>query len=168
MAKNKKTINVNENTNEMKTFAIILFVIIIVIIAVYFITGWIKGDDSTSADKETTAGTINYAVTNVGSMLNKPENKYYVMLYDAEDERAIYYSVLITNYASIENSLKVYYSNTGNYLNTLYVSDNDTTNPSATTIDELSLGRVTLIKVENGKITKYIEDEEKMKLELSE
>ena len=67
-----------------------------------------------------------------------------------------------------KDSLKIYYCDLGNKLNRDYynVNNDNKSNPNAKSIKELDLGDLTLIKVEKGKITKYIEKYDSIKNEL--
>ena len=97
-------------------------------------------------------------MVSVWTILNRKYDEYYVAIYDEEDPRAVYYSTIITLYTNTDDAIKVYYCNLGNYLNQKYkVSDDGQTNPDATSISELALGDLTLIKVENGEIAEYLE-----------
>ena len=99
-------------------------------------------------------------------MLNRPYNEYYVMVYDADDAEAIYYSSLITNYEKKENAKKIYFCNLGNKLNSDFSAKGGESNPEAKSLDELKFGKVTLIKVKDGKINKYIENVDDIKATL--
>ena len=59
----------------------------------------------------------------------------------------------------------MYYIDLSNKLNESYYSEEES-NPKATNIKELKLGDFTLIKVKDGKIVKYLEDEKEVKKEL--
>ena len=57
----------------------------------------------------------------------------------------------------------------GNFLNAdYYVGSDGESNPDAQNISEFAFGDLTLIKVENGKITKYLEDVDAIKEEFAE
>ena len=72
-------------------------------------------------------------------------------------------------YLDNEDALKVFYCDLGNFLNAdYYVGSDGESNPDAQNISEFAFGDLTLIKVENGKITKYLEDVDAIKAEFAE
>ena len=163
----KKEKYVSEESVEVKRFVFILLGIIVLVLAFYGITKLIDKKDN-SIDITVTEGEINYDITSIGTMLNKNDDEYYVMIYNQESTDAVLYSSIINKYTSGENSLNVYFCDLGNKLNEQYhVKEGSKTNTNASSIDELALGDLTLIRVKKGKIVKYIESLEAIKKELS-
>ena len=149
---------VSDDAKEIRRFVIILFSVIVIVLIVYAISRVLIDEPDDTYIRNTTAGVIDYDMVSVGTMLNRNYDEYYVAIYDEEDPRAVYYSTIITLYTNTDDAIKVYYCNIGNYLNQKYkVSDDGQTNPDATSISELALGDLTLIKVENGEIAEYLE-----------
>lgn len=170
MEKKDKTKNkVNFKTEEQKEimkFLILLVVIVVCVVGVYFFTrAFVTKDLKEDKTEETTPAAINYNVTIVGSLLNRPYDEYYVLAYDSESVSINKYQGVYSTYTNKEKAIKMYYIDLGNALNSSYYSE-DETNPNAQSIDELKLGDFTLIKVKNGKIVKYIEDFDSVKKEL--
>ena len=89
------------------------------------------------------------------------------MVYDNEDTLAPTYKYVVNVYEEDEEKLPVYFIDLGNALNKKYVSKDGNGNASAKKINELSFGKVTLIKVENGKIANYFDGIEAIKEELN-
>ena len=118
-----------------------------------------------SFDDTAQAGEIDYSKVSVGTMLTKNEKNYYVLIYDSADNNAGLYSLLKADYSAKEDALSIYFCDLSNSLNSKYKSDN--TNPKATKIEELALGDITLIKVSNAKISKYVEGFDNIKKELN-
>lgn len=148
----------SDDAKEIRRFVIILFSVIVAVLIVYGISRVLIDEPDDSYVRNTTAGEIDYDMVSIGTMLNRNYDEYYVAIYDEEDPKAIYYSTIITLYTNEDDAIKVYYCNLGNYLNQKYkVKEGEQTNPNAKDISELSLGDLTLIKVENGKIVKYLE-----------
>jgi len=162
--KNLKS-NIEEH-NEVKTFIILLIIIAILIGAIYFMTEFLKSDDK-SDSKKVVEGSINYGVASVGMILNRPYDEYYVLLYDKDDNDAALYSTILNKYTSKseEEKIKIYYTDLGNDLNSKYynVNTDNRSNPNAKTISEFDFGNITLIKIEKGNITTYIENLEQIK-----
>lgn len=152
-----------EAEETIRRFIIIFVVVLVLLIGIYFLTKVLLDNRSTANNNSTINGEVNYDVTTIGMILNRPYDEYYVMIYNSEDAKAIYYSSLITNYQQKEDGLKVYYCDLANSLNSEYKANNNQTNPSAKKIEELSLGEVTLLKIKDGKIDKYIENIDSIK-----
>ena len=169
--KDKKKLNIDkiesDESKEVKRFIIILLSIIVVVLAVYGITRLIKKDKDDDTAREVTAGEIDYDKVSVGTLFNRADNEYYVIVYDGEDANAIYYSALMNKYMNKENSIKVFFCDLSNELNKkYYVGDEKDSNPKATKTSELALKDLTLIKIKNGKIVKYLESLDTIKTEL--
>lgn len=170
--KSKKGINIDkyetDEAREVKKFIIILFSIIILVLAVYGITKIINKDKKTFEETSVTKGEIDYDKVSVGTMLNKLDKEYYVIVYDGEASEAVYYSALVTSYMNKKNSLPVYFCDLGNSLNKkYYVGDSKESNKNAQSVDEFAFKDLTLLKIKNNKIEKYIETLDTIKAELS-
>lgn len=165
--KKLKGLKANNDTdeNEIKSFIILVIIISILIGAIYGVTELLKKKDNNEETK--TVGKINYDRISIGTLLNRPESEYYVMIYNTNDSNAIVYSTLLTQYmskSSEKDYIKIYYCDLENKINSNYynVNNDNKSNPDAKKISELDLGDITLIKVKNGKIIKYVEDYNKI------
>ena len=153
--------------NEIRTFVIIIVVIAILVGVIYGLTELFKKDETTKKD-EIVSGSINYDKLSIGMLLNRPYNDYYVLIYDTENDDAVLYSTMLSKYMrnnSDENYIKIYFCDLNNSLNNKYynVNGDNKSNPSAKTISELDLGDITLIRVQDGNISKYVEGYENIK-----
>ncbi len=162
-----------ENENEIKTFIIILVIIVVIVGGIYALTEYFKKDDKKEENLSNTvqAGSINYEKLSVGTLLNRPYDNYYVLVYDSEDDDAILYSTIMSKYMqkkSEKDYVKIYFCDLGNTLNKSYydVNGDGKSNPKATKLEDLDFGKVTLLKIQKGKIVKYIEEFDKIKSEL--
>lgn len=169
--KNIKKVDIDkytsEESKEVKRFIIILLSIIVLVLAVYGITRLINKDKDNNDDRTVTAGSIDYDKVSVGTLFNRADNEYYVIVYDGEAPNAIYYSALMNKYMDKEKSNKVYFCDLSNELNKkYYVGEDKDSNPKATTSSELAFKDLTLIKIKNGKIVKYLETLDTIKTEL--
>lgn len=166
--KNKSGKYISDEAREIRNFAIILISIIVIVLIVYGVTKVLKGDDSTDSGREITAGEIDYDIVSIGTMLNRSEKDYYVMIYDSTASEAVRYSAIITKYMYSEDAKTIYFCDLNNKLNSdYYIGSDGTSNPKATDLSDLALKDLTLIRVKNGKIVKYIEDLDKIKSELN-
>lgn len=163
--KNIKAVD-SEDTSEIKSFIVIIIIIAVLIGIIYGLTEILKKDES--PQNNAPIGIIDYDKTTVGTMMNRPYDKYYVMVYNSEESEAVVYSTILTKYMQkSENKeyIKIYYCDLNNKLNSEYYNKNNDgkSNPKANKIEELDFGNLTLLKIENGKITKYIEDVDTIK-----
>ncbi len=169
----KKTIKeekyMSDESREVRNFVIILLSVIVIVLIVYGISKVFIDDEPASTEKNVQKGVIDYDKVSVGTMLNRNYSEYYVAIYDEEAPESVVYSAIITKYLDNEDALKVFYCDLGNFLNAdYYVGSDGESNPDAQNISEFAFGDLTLIKVENGKITKYLEDVDAIKEEFAE
>lgn len=155
---NKDLLKAKPELNEEQQMirkAIILFgVIVVIIVGVYFLSKLIVDKNETN-NNVTEDVEIDYSITEVGTILNRPYKEYYVMVYNSTDPNASLYSSLITNYSK---DTKIYFCDLDNGLNKEFISGNKTGNKNAKSVSEFSFGEITLLKIKNGKVVDYIED----------
>ena len=167
---NKETKKINnfktEEQKEIIKFIIIIVVVVSLVVGIYFFTKKFVTKDEEKKETQEITGTVNYNVTIIGELLNRPYNEYYAIIYDSTSNDAGKYQGIYSKFTTGEKSTtKMYYIDLSNKLNKDYYSEEET-NPKAKSIKELKLGDFTLIKVKDGKIIKYLEDEEEVKKEL--
>lgn len=156
----------SEEQKDMMRFLIILFGVIAVVAIVYGISRFLIKEEDVFKD-EVVTGQVNYELVTVGTMFNRNYSEYYVVAYEKEDTQAILYSALMNKYTNMTDSLKVYFCDLDNKFNeNYYVGETGESNPGAKSIEELALGKYTLLKIKNGKIVKYIETLDETKEEL--
>ena len=171
--KNKKIDDmVNYRTSEqdeMIKFVVVILVVLLSVGAIYLITrAFITKDLFTKAPEtqETVqSGTVNYDVAIMGQLLNRPYKEYYAVIYDSEGDYNADMITLLSNYNKQKNHKHIYTIDLANELNKSYY-DKENVNKEATKVSEIKVGDITLIKVKNGKIVKYIVDYAKMQKEL--
>ena len=156
----------SEEQREIIRFCVILGVIILAVAIIYFISEKARSKNIYNYGN-VLAGTVDYDITSIGSMLNKPYDEYYVAIYNEESAEAVYYSAILNKYLNKKDPLKVYYSNLENKLNEKYYNKKGESNPKAQEVNELSLKEFTFVKVKDGKIVKYLESIEDVRKELS-
>lgn len=152
----KKMKYYTDEQKEIFKFIIIIVVLVLVIGGIYLITDkYIE-----KGSRSTVPGEINYDKATIGTMLNRPYDEYYVIIYDSKSTEAAYYASLIYNYRENEDALKVYFIDLNNELNKKYynVNNDNISNKDAKSINELDLGDITLIKVSNKEINTYVDD----------
>ena len=164
----KETKYISEEAKEIRNFVIILISIIVIVLIVYAVSKVFMKDEKNTTEDTVQEGKIDYDKVSVGMIFNRNYDEYYVAVYNEENNQAVLYSTIITNYVSEKDSLKVFFCDLGNYLNEkYYVGKDGTSNHNATKVDELGFKDLTLLKIKNGKIVKYIEDFDTFKEELS-
>lgn len=151
----------SEEQEEIIRFVWILAIIIILILVVYFFTKiFVTKDLNKDTPSEPTAGEINYDSTLIGSMFTKPENEYFVLIYDSEDVRSVYYSGVISAYKKYnKEALRVYTADLNNELNKKYL-DEENTNLNTNNLDKFKVGKLALLKIANKKVEKVYTTEE--------
>lgn len=165
MKKIKKQMNRTEEQNEMIKFVTILIIVVAIVVSVYFITRIFVTKDLFDKNEETKEVSFDYNTTILGALLNRPYDAYYVMVFNSKDLQANYYMNIVSRYQNEEKALKIYIADLNDSMNASFYSK-DSTNPDATKVSDLKVGDLTLIKVENQKIVKYIESIENIKKEL--
>ena len=165
---NKVTYRTSEQ-DEMIKFVIVILVVLLCVGGIYlftraFVTKDLFKDDTNTAEtvKE---GKVNYDVAIMGQLLNRPYKQYYAVIYDSTGDYAYDMQSLVNNYTKLKEHKHVYTIDLSNELNKTYY-DAENVNTKAKKVSEMKVGDITLIKVKNGKIEKYIVDYAKMEKEL--
>ncbi len=160
-----------EEQKEVKKFIFLVLGLVLIIVGIYFFTRAFVTKDLNKKEENGytyTEGSVNENIVIAGTMLNRPEKEYYIAAFSGEDVNLSYYNVIISKYTEEEKALKVYHLNLDNELNQKYrASEGETASTKFTNLEELKLGKFTLIKVKDGKVTKFITDIEKAKSELT-
>ena len=152
----------NDDDKVIYRFIIILVVVLISCVGIYFATKYLVKKEDATKEETTKEIEIDNSVAIVGTMLNKKENEYYVIIYDKTSSNAYDYISLVSTYKTKENHLPVYTVDLSNGLNSKYYSKEDT-NPKADNINDLKFGDITLIKVVNKSITNAYESIDEIK-----
>lgn len=145
------------DTDKFKVIYIVLGVICIFCIF-YLITIFVlnKDENTTKTDEEVE---ISLDTTIVGRSFSMPEDKYYVLYYDAKDEAVSEeYSSTITNYiySTSEDHVKLYTVDMSDALNKKYVSEESKSMPEK--VSDIAIKGTTLMVIEKGKVVEYTED----------
>lgn len=175
MAKNNikmKKVNTSKKTStveemDIKGFTIVICAIALVVIIAYALTLLAKNVglfDEHYIKPEVGSATINYETIAAGTIFNRLESDYYVMIADFESDDSAYLSSLGSLYGQKTDKIPMYVINLKDEMNKSIISDSS--NPSAQTVTELKVNGHTLIRMSNGRNIKYIEGDENIKLEL--
>ncbi len=144
-----------QETEEMKKFILVLGVVLVIIIAIFAISKIFLKE--TAEEYEYQAGTVSTNIAIVGTILNNPENEYYVLAYDTKGTDASAYLTYASYYTNNATSpIKIYYLNLNSSFNqAYYVTENSNTKAKA--IKDLKMLDGTLLRIKDGKIVEYIE-----------
>ena len=155
MAKKKKKNNiVIEESNSMfsvKSTILTILIVGIIFVLFYFLSGFITSR-SYKYNRNKVDTSISYEEIIAGSTFNMNKDSYVVVFYYREDDSEL------TNQISIYGSRdgnNIYYVDLKNGINKYVLDDNS--NRNATKASELRVTNPTLIKIEDGSITEYIE-----------
>jgi len=152
---------------DLKGFIVVILAIAIVVVIAYGLTLLAKHAglfDLRYIKPEIAAATIDYENISAGTIFNRIENEYYVMIGDFESEESVYVGSLGSLYKNKTDKIPLYSVDLSEGLNKSVISD--TSNPSAQTVSDLKINGHTLIKISGGRNVKYIEGDENIKIEL--
>ena len=152
----------NENITEdysLTKFVKVSVIVILSAVFLYLVSAIFITKEINLFGKNNTTNTTNQTVSNAilaKSIFNQSEESYYVYFYDFNESN----NNINTIVSSKLSESKVYRVDTSSSFNSKYVSD--TSNRSATTLDDLKVVKNTLIKIEGDAITMYLEGEEEI------
>ena len=137
----------------VRNFVIIFVIVLLLAIGLYFFTKLVvKKESDTKNDTETKEVEIDNSIAIVGTMLDKKESNYYVILYKSDDDNSYTYESLRSQYKNL-GTKALYYVDLSNALNSKYY-DKDNTNYTAENINDLRFGDFTVLEVKDSKIVK--------------
>ena len=158
----------NENITEdysLTKFVKVSVIVILSAVFLYLVSAIFITKEINLFGKNNTTNTTNQTVSNAilaKSIFNQSEESYYVYFYDFNESN----NNINTIVSSKLSESKVYRVDTSSSFNSKYVSD--TSNKSATTLDDLKVVKDTLIKIEGDAITMYLEGEEEISNNLNQ
>ena len=122
----------DEESKVIIKFIVMLVIVLVICVGIYFITKNVVNKDSEKSDNtnETTESTISYDSAIIGTMLNKKDKEYYVILYDKSKDDSYKYTQLISKYSSKKDKLPLYNVDLSNAMNKPYYTT-EKTNPTA-------------------------------------
>ena len=139
--KNLKEETVSQQTN-WKKIVLTIGVVLLVLVILYFI---FYINDTTVDSASNVANPIL-----ANAIFKQSEEVYYVYCYDFSDSDPNVGNTISSNLVDE----KVYRVNTSDSMNSKYVSDNG--NKNASKLEDLSIAKNTLIRIENDEITLYL------------
>lgn len=140
---------INEDMTNIRNLIILLIIVVGVCIGLYFLTEHMIEKDTAKTNTNNEA-IINYYIATIGTMFNRIEEEYYVLIYSSEDNGTDLDSVLST-YRSSDNYIKTYYVDLDKKINNSAISEETNKKPSSST--EVKVVGPTLYKIVNGKVS---------------
>ena len=158
--------NINKKIDEMETstsyeilkVVTVLLGVLAVLSCFYLLTVFVTGNNS-KQEEEKVEAEIQYDEILAGSSFNMRNDKYLVVYYDFTDTELAELTSTLSNY-SYNGKYRFYTVNMNNGFNKQYVSEKSNKKPKSA--DELLIKGSTLIKFEDGKVTRYIEGVDKI------
>ena len=159
--------NYMEEDKAVRNFIIIIVIVLLIAVGLYFFTTFINKDNEptkTDDTNKTEEVTIDSTKMIVGTILQKAETDYYVILYKSDDEKASSYEALANKYSSKQEPKKVYTVDLAEGINSKYY-DKANINLSASNVADLRFGDITVLEIKDNKIFKSFDSVEKIKKE---
>lgn len=149
-----------EEQKEIFSFLKILGILVVIVVIFYFLTSKVFNNKSlyTRTNKE---GAVQYNYIYLGTLLNLSDSEYYVLALDINDASLTKVLNAASLYKSKEkNALPLYYSDLNFELNKNFVSNESSYDEKD--LAKLKINKLALIKVSNGKITKFVTSEDEI------
>ena len=158
-----KNTNRTEEQKEIKKFLVILFCVVVIVLGFYFFTKDVVEKDK--KDNKKASVTFNYDQIILGELFNRPYDEYYVIAFNRKDPKSNYYYSFFSRYKSKEEASKIYIADLEDSMNSKFYSK-ESSNPKSSSLEDLKLSDLTLLKIKGKKITKFVEKEEDIIKEL--
>ena len=146
--KEKRETKAPVTSNEMINLIKIILVVTAIFLIFYGITTLVTEREN-GTDTDSGEATIQYDEILLGTLFEQPNAEYYVLVMAEEDYNVQTYTMLISSYTALENSIRVYTSNLDNGFNKSYKAEE---NNISNNLKELKLIGSTLLKIKDKAI----------------
>ena len=149
MGKNNKIKNkriINEDMSYIRNMFILLVIVVIIVVGLYYLTEHLVNKDTKSSDTNIET-VIDYDIASIGTMFNRVEDEYFVLIYSNKDNGSELDSIL-TSYRSSDNYIKTYYIDLDKKINQIAIGDETVKKP--TNPNEVKVNGATLYKIKKG------------------
>ena len=143
---------VSEDVLKVRSLIILLVIVVLVSVGLYFLTDTMIKKEANKNNEEVSTE-INYDIATIGTMFNRIESEYYVLLYSNEEDGSDLNSVL-DSYRSSDNYVKTYYVDLDNKFNSSVLGTELEKTPKSS--EEVKVNGATLYKIVEGKVTECI------------
>lgn len=165
--KNKNVEKIDEvvsSNNGWYDKVIVILVVLCILCLFYLVTVKITINEeinNTTGSNETDKPTvIQYDEILVGNTFNKNDEKYFVVYYDMSKDDASDVASAISTYEAGAEALPLYVVDMSDPLNKKYASKES--NSSAGNASDLRINGVTLVRVKDGNLDKYLEGKDEV------
>lgn len=166
--KNSKNNIKSEEKDGFYKFVSTITVILLTLIACYLIIGVFitkeinfgKNKDKDNKEVKDEVSIDNSIIT-AGQIFDKKDISYYVVVYDFDNELSAI-SSWISIYNSKSDSIPLYKIDSSKKFNLAYIVE-ENSNKNPTSYSDLKIVSPTLMKIENGKVSNYVEGEDNIK-----
>ena len=151
MVKNKKVKQskiVSEDVERVRNLIILLLIVVLICVGLFFLTEKMIEKETKLNEKEQVTE-IDYDIATIGTMFNRNEKEYYVLLYSNNEDGSKLNSVL-DSYRSSDNYIKTYYIDLDLKVNSSVLGDSYNKKPNNS--NEVKVKGATLYKINNGKV----------------
>ena len=153
MVKNSKKLKQtkfeNEDVAQIRNLIIIFIIVVLVCVGLYFLTDtMIKRENSNNTTTQEVE--IDYDIATVGTMFNRVEEEYYVLMYSSENDSKL--DSVLNKYRSSDDYIKTYFIDLDKKINSTVVGDKLVKEPKNS--KEVKVSGATLYKIKNGSVVK--------------
>lgn len=150
---------VSEDEAQVKNLIIIFIIVILASVGIYFLTDAMIKKESNKND-EVKEVEIDYDIATIGTMFNRIEEEYYVLLY-SNNENGSDLNSSLDSYRSSDDYIKTYYIDLDKKINSMALGE--TLNKKPANSQEVSVKGATLYKIKEGKVVDCISGVDEIK-----
>lgn len=136
---------INEDMTNIRNMFILLVIVVIVVIGLYYLTEHLVNTDKVSEEK--TEAVIDYDIASIGTMFNRIEDEYYVLIYSKESNGKDLDDVLL-NYRSSDGYIKTYFIDLDKKINESAKGEETVKKP--TNSNEVKVNGATMYRIKNS------------------
>lgn len=145
----KQTKFENEDVAQIRNLIIIFIIVVLVCVGLYFLTDtMIKRENSNNTTTQEVE--IDYDIATVGTMFNRIEDEYYVLMYSSENDSKL--DSVLNKYRSSDDYIKTYFIDLDKKVNSSVLGDKLVKEPKNS--KEVKVTGATLYKIKNGTVVK--------------
>lgn len=166
--KNNKKVKttITKNDSEIAKLIKIVLIVTAIMVVFYGITLAVTKNTSSSESSKNSnneKAVIQYDDIMIGTMLNKSQDAYYVLIKEDDDNRIVEYETLMKLIAAKTDAPKIYTANLTDSFNKKYLAKeaNDSSN-----MEEFRVSGTTLVEIKEGKIANIYSNHESIREKL--
>lgn len=161
MVKNSKKLKQakfeNEDIAQIRNLIIIFVIVVLVCVGIYFLTDtMIKRENNSNTTTQEVE--IDYDIATIGTMFNRIEEEYYVLIYSSENDSKL--DTVLNKYRSSDDYIKTYFIDLDKKVNSSILGDKLVKEPKNS--KEVKVKGATLYKIKNGSVVKCYDGIEKI------